>query len=1035
MMVAGIGGRMARKPKVVPIPTEKLTEMVKAKADIEAKVVELEKISVEDAKKLKEYETKAEPKAQEKIDEAVGEELAAAKKQQAQAKGTEPKTESGLEKKPEGAETRLPEGGGRGTEQTIGLNKAEINELTETLGTKELAPAEKRTFERNLSEAKESKLDQSAENLADEIIKSKRQLTDVEHASMVVRAGQIKKEYDAATESISKLVESGNGAGAKLEMARRNAIRDRMGKLMEASDLAGRESARALSIRRMLLNAEDLSLARSLSEAKALKGKPLSPKEVKRIEDATNDYDNDYDALQKQYDDLVKKHEAEMADRDRIIAERVAANYSRKSTIKARSAGERQSIQAERADIKKQIAALGFRVNDIPGLTPEASYLVGRLALNYVKEGVVGVKQVAKRVMTDIPDIMEADIYRAINAKDPRIQAKAKSEALKNVDRIKREAKLLDEMESGGKALNSQLRELQDLSYKTAPDAARLERSIELINEIRGNIEAGNATIEQIQRLRQIVDTEGKIANLNKQLETGDFIIPEKPAPKWMPEELERAQVELKAARRRVRGAVDAVEPWTAKRVGIEAINTARTIKATADMSGTFRQGLISVIHNPKAGAVNFYKAVHATFSKYEAERINGMLREMDTHYLREKANLHLSELEGRPNAKEEMFLANAIEKVPGVGHIVQASNRHMTTFLNLMRTSMFDEFVGRFPNATYAELKAYANWINVCTGRGDLKPGVATGLSTVLFAPRFAISRVQTPFMICKHWKDPRVRKEIAKDAVKVATTGAAALALAGWAGVEVGDDPRSADWGKIKIGDTRIDIWGGIQQPMRVIARIGMGVTDKAGWTGKELWESQKNIDPIDIIYRFSSYKLAPSITIPKELYTGKTMVGEKVTPSQTAVRTILPMFIEDVRDAYREVGTGQAISVGALTFMGVGASTYPSKGYLGGEWERIMIEIEREQRAKRKPHREEIDKLLLQGKIMEATAKMKLLLNMGDAGIENWLLKYRRPILRRWKRFSEENRTALMERLTPEQQDKFFDDLSKEGLNGNK
>src|SRR3990167_1517841 len=207
-----------------------------------------------------------------------------------------------------------------------------------------------------------------------------------------------------------------------------------------------------------------------------------------------------------------------------------------------------------------------------------------------------------------------------------------------------------------------------------------------------------------------------------------------------------------------------------------------------------------------------------------------------------------------------------------------------MTTTLNLLRTAVFDEFVERHPNATDAELAAWAHWVNVATGRGALgRPGaIGSELSTVIFAPRFAISRLQAPFVIFQHWKEPRVRREIAKDYAATVAFSMTALALAAMAGADAGDDPRSPNFGKIRVGDTRIDLWGGMVQPARLATRLVLGATDRAGITGAGLPESEKALDPLEVLGQFAAFKLSPFVTVPVELYRGKTAVGEPRTPT---------------------------------------------------------------------------------------------------------------------------------------------------------
>jgi hypothetical protein len=169
----------------------------------------------------------------------------------------------------------------------------------------------------------------------------------------------------------------------------------------------------------------------------------------------------------------------------------------------------------------------------------------------------------------------------------------------------------------------------------------------------------------------------------------------------------------------------------------------------------------------------------------------------------------------------------------------------------------------------------------------------------------------------------------------------------------LEVGTDPRNADWGKVRVGDSRIDIWAGHQQPMRVIARIGTGITDRIGITGKDLTDYEKNVDPLELIGRFASYKFGPGITLPKELLTGRDMVGEGRTLTETMADQVMPMWIQDVRDAAKSDGWGRLGLTGGLTFMGVGVSTY-------GDNEKMT--------------REKAKKLLSTGKNEEAVALIK-------------------------------------------------------------
>lgn len=599
----------------------------------------------------------------------------------------------------------------------IGLNKAEIDRIRRNTELDKLPDVEKRKAVDVLERAKADRLDESALETADHVLKSHRPITDAEHAGMVIKGAKLADEYDGLVRNASNYIEKGDVVAAQMERSRAEAVIDQLDKLTQATKSGRREVARALSIGRMMITRETYDLAHVIQRARAAKGGKLTPKETARIE----------------------------------------------------------GLVAEVTKLEKRIAGL----------------------------------------------------------------------------------------------------------------------------EVKG------ATASQ----------------------------------------LERVQVLLETQKKKIRGGIENLTPWTPRRVFGETVNTLRTLKATADMSGILRQGLVLSITRPKLAAKSFGKAFLATFSKHKAEQIDFAIRRMDQHYLRERAGLHLSEFgEGARLAKrEEYFMAQLIERVPVVGDVVKASNRNMATFLNLMRVGAFDQFLLKYPNASRAELKAWANWVNVASGRGNLghARGMANELSLAIFAPRFAVSRVQTPFMMLKYFKHPNVRKQIARDYAGLVGLGTTALSLAALSGLDVGLNPREADFGKIRVGDTRIDMWAGLQQPARLIARIGVATTDRTGVTGKELAKSEKDFDPVSAIGRFAGFKLAPSVTIPRELLTEETVVGEPRTPSKTALRALIPLVYDDIADAYRAGGVPRAGLGAGLSFFGVSVNTYGDS-----EW-RVRRDIKNDMR----------------------------------------------------------------------------------------
>ena len=834
-------------------------------------------------------------------------------------------------------------------EKIVGLNKAEIGYVRQATGRAELPVAERQRIIDVVAEAKRTGTDRNASDIANDVLKTNRQLTAVEQAGMVLEAGRLDNLYEASVKTANGLIKKGDTKAAALERGRGESILEQRDRLETASNQAGRETARALSIRRMLINREDFSLAGTMLKAQTAKGSKLSLKQTAKIEKVVSEHG----VLEKQVKDLEAKYEKLLTINEKIEAGQV----SRKIRVSPKTKAAKKLLIDERASIKKEIAKLGYRTN--VGIDPKAAYLVGKLATNYIKAGNVNLKEVVKLVRQDIPDLTVRDVYQSLISKDPARQGRAKSKANKQVAILKRQAKLLLDIEKAEKGifepskkiasapleirtLQKQLRDLRTTAYQTGMTSGKLEKALRTINELQDQLANHYRTIKKKKQpesihfealrqkahdLRRTMKVEDQLADLNKQLETGDFVIKEKPVQRKLPPALERKEVELKIARKKVRAAVEDMVPLTLKRGFVETVNTLRTLKATADMSYLFRQGAFLAARRPIKAAKAFGQSAQAFFSEFKAEQIDKGIRSAPHHYLREKAGLHITETGGRISNREEVFMSRVAEKIPLYGKIVKASDRNMVTGLNLLRTAAFDGFLEKFPNATHAELKAWADYVNVASGRGNLGQFKQAGntLSLGFFAPRFAVSRIQTPFKVLQHWKEPRVRKEIAKDMVATVGAGVTVLALAKLAGYEVGDDFRSPDFLKIIVGNTKIDIFAGFQQPARVIMRTSGVLTDNLGLTDF----GTENLSPLELWGRFSSYKLNPIITMPLELMRGKSMVGEERTPTETAIESIMPMFLSDVRDAWRLEGPGQAAMVGGLTFFGVGANTYEKSG----------------------------------------------------------------------------------------------------------
>ena len=103
-----------------------------------------------------------------------------------------------------------------------------------------------------------------------------------------------------------------------------------------------------------------------------------------------------------------------------------------------------------------------------------------------------------------------------------------------------------------------------------------------------------------------------------------------------------------------------------------------------------------------------------------------------------------------------------------------------------------------------------------------------------------------------------PAIRKEALKTALAFVGGGMTITTLADLAGADVSTDITNADFGKIRIGNTRFNVWGPYQQVATLIGRLLKGY-QTSSVTGRitTLGEGYKPLTTADLITRFFESK----------------------------------------------------------------------------------------------------------------------------------------------------------------------------------
>lgn len=303
--------------------------------------------------------------------------------------------------------------------------------------------------------------------------------------------------------------------------------------------------------------------------------------------------------------------------------------------------------------------------------------------------------------------------------------------------------------------------------------------------------------------------------------------------------------------------------PETPKKISLaremyELPRAAMSVDPPFVTSAMFRQGL------PLIGTKNWFKATYHQAKAFGSEKFyDAKTQEIYNDPLfkgrplpegkvgksyAEEIGIKMTD---RINVKEEALRSNLAERIPVYGKYIKASNRAYTLFLNDLRRMELNSLVkagqavakaeGNPMNDPLSNLvlgRQIGDFVNDATGRSSLKthlPGSIPGyskeinleksakiLTDMMFSPRLVMSRVRMLNPSTYTMAHPFVRKQYAKALVRTVGSWWSIASLAEMAGAQVSKDPSSADYGKIKIGNTRLDPGGGFQQFLVLGSRI---------------------------------------------------------------------------------------------------------------------------------------------------------------------------------------------------------------------
>ncbi len=291
----------------------------------------------------------------------------------------------------------------------------------------------------------------------------------------------------------------------------------------------------------------------------------------------------------------------------------------------------------------------------------------------------------------------------------------------------------------------------------------------------------------------------------------------------------------------------------------------------------------------------------------------------------------------------EEAFPTALPEKIPVLGRLYKASEAAFVGGALRLRADLADRFI---PKAEAAgvdlsvpgeQAKAIGQFINSMTGRGDISALVGDNPSEWINAAFFSLRFVKSSWdtLTAHTWGlgiEPGparsfVRKQAALNLLHVVGTMALIYAIAGMLDPDsVELDPRSSNFGKIKIGNTRFDISGGMASLVVLAARQISGTTKNS--KGKIVSLSSTKFgarNRLDVLEDFMEGKASPALGLLFNNMRGTDIAGNKLTFTGQVANAITPIGLATGYEALQDPKAAPLLAIMIADGIGFGASTY--------------------------------------------------------------------------------------------------------------
>lgn len=305
---------------------------------------------------------------------------------------------------------------------------------------------------------------------------------------------------------------------------------------------------------------------------------------------------------------------------------------------------------------------------------------------------------------------------------------------------------------------------------------------------------------------------------------------------------------------------------------------------------------------------------------------------------------------------QEEAFPESVATKIPLAKNIFIASEKGFNIAIQTARAEITDALID-MANGDIGMLKEQnaGQFVNELTGRGKLpfnNPNAERAINALMFAPRYLFSRIAQIYNIryAGRWglnalqgkETGMIDKMRAKASMaQLALFAVLIPAIKGIFRAMDDDDPhgddywerffsayemRTSDFGKIVLGDTRIDVSAGLDGLLTLAARVASGKSVSISGVKRD-----KNWS--DVIGAFGEGKLSPAARLVMDSWRkitegedAKNFMYQPITWRGLASDALLPISIENLTELTMPTENKYAQVAGIVAdIVGLGANTY--------------------------------------------------------------------------------------------------------------